>query len=282
MSHTVSRTMRLLSMFLDHILSSIIVVAFSFPFYAKIFADYGKEPNQTLSSPVLTYIMLVGFVAYFCKDSFGGRSLAKRIIGHQVIDVKTGEAASPMRCMVRNIFCMLWPIEVIVVLVSPDRRLGDFVARTRVVDYSPDTVSPKRSAGAILLPFVIIYTVFASAFFIISTVFPSPFKAYSQYDATSYNEADSKALEQALMNKLEQYAEVEVKVYDISGFAGKRYIHVLLNLKVNNIDNDTFIEDAAAYVKQQVSIKYGMQGAMGMINFSYHDKYTREAKIRLF
>ena len=44
--------------------------------------------------------------------------------------MKTDTVASSLKCLIRNITIILWPIEVIVVLVSPSRRIGDFIAGT--------------------------------------------------------------------------------------------------------------------------------------------------------
>ena len=39
-----------------------------------------------------------------------------------------------MKCFIRNLTIPIWPIEIIFVLINPKRRLGDFIAATRI-DY---------------------------------------------------------------------------------------------------------------------------------------------------
>jgi hypothetical protein len=39
--------------------------------------------------------------------------------------------------MLRNVTLLIWPIEGLFVLFSPQRRLGDFIAGTRLVDTVP-------------------------------------------------------------------------------------------------------------------------------------------------
>ena len=75
----------------------------------------------------------IGFAFYFCKDCINGQSFAKRILKLQVVDNTSGEAASPLKCVIRNIFISVWPLEVLVTLISPSRRMGDFLAGTRVI-----------------------------------------------------------------------------------------------------------------------------------------------------
>jgi len=79
------------------------------------------------------------------KDFFNGRSVAKRVFGYQVVQANTDKPAEPFKCMLRNITLIIWPVEVIVSLISPGRRLGDFLAGTVVV------VSPSEEPKTILI-----------------------------------------------------------------------------------------------------------------------------------
>ena len=62
----------------------------------------------------------------------------------------TGKTATPLQCLLRNIFCMIWPIEIIVSFISPTRRIGDFVARTKLV-LQESSIKSKKSAIRIAL-----------------------------------------------------------------------------------------------------------------------------------
>jgi uncharacterized RDD family membrane protein YckC len=77
------------------------------------------------------------------KDYYRGRSVAKRVLGYQIRDVKTNEIASPTQCVVRNITCFMWPVEAVFILINPSRRLGDFIAGTIVLEgvtESPESI----------------------------------------------------------------------------------------------------------------------------------------------
>ena len=43
------------------------------------------------------------------------------------------ELASDFQCMIRNITMIAWPLETIMILINPTRRIGDYIAKTEVV-----------------------------------------------------------------------------------------------------------------------------------------------------
>jgi uncharacterized RDD family membrane protein YckC len=139
---------RLGSMFLDHIFMTMICMLFFIP---MVMNDINQtSPQDEKSFFGLSFFLgLLGFMVYFSKDSFNGRSLAKRITKLQVVENKTGQVASPLRCFIRNIFCVLWPIEVLVTLINPTRRIGDRVAGTRIVYYDPVLIEQLKTFGKV-------------------------------------------------------------------------------------------------------------------------------------
>ena len=72
---------------------------------------------------------------FFCKDCCKGMSPGKRIMGIQVINLKTHNIAGPLRCVARNLcYCMNF-IEFIIFFASPKgERVGDILTSTRVVE----------------------------------------------------------------------------------------------------------------------------------------------------
>lgn len=118
--------LRLGTMLLDHVIMSLLVVP---PMIITSFFINSK-PFET--HPVETFLFYAILVIYLNKDIANGKSLSKRILGLVVIDYKTGEPASEFKCFLRNITIIFWPIEVIVSLFSPNRRLGDFIANTKL------------------------------------------------------------------------------------------------------------------------------------------------------
>ncbi len=120
---------RILSMLIDHILMCVVVVPLgilTFILVLKFEDSLNKEFGMTL--------IFLPFFIYLNKDFFKAKSPAKRILGYQVIDRKTENPASELQCIIRNLtICVIWPIEVIVGLINPERRIGDFLANTKVI-----------------------------------------------------------------------------------------------------------------------------------------------------
>ena len=127
---------RIGSMLLDHIVMCFIIVILALPIVSLEFKDaFGENlSNAKDSFDWMMFIMIFGMSLYLNKDMIQGKSIAKRALKQEVIDIKTGQVATSLKCLIRNITIVLWPIEVIVVLINPSRRLGDLIAGTKV-DY---------------------------------------------------------------------------------------------------------------------------------------------------
>lgn len=98
-----------------------------------IFQDpFQTEPTLLDILPIIPFGLV--FIAIFNKDFFNGQSVVKRYLGYQVIDIKTLKSASHFKCMLRNITGPIWPVEVVFALANRQRRLGDFIAGTKVIE----------------------------------------------------------------------------------------------------------------------------------------------------
>ncbi|MBS1681679.1 MAG: RDD family protein [Bacteroidetes bacterium] len=75
---------------------------------------------------------IVIFSIFLNKDIYFGKSIGKNFIGLRVVSARTGNPASPIQCSLRNLFVLLWPLEALMLFFSPKRRIGDFVAGTKV------------------------------------------------------------------------------------------------------------------------------------------------------
>lgn len=137
----ISTGTRLGAMVIDHIIMTMIVMIFFIPVMLSVSTDALKVTHEQTSfnfmGGVWGYVSMLGLILYPCKDCINGRSIAKRMLKLQVVDNSTGQVASPFKCFIRNLFIVLWPIEVIVALTNTSRRLGDKVAGTKVVVFNP-------------------------------------------------------------------------------------------------------------------------------------------------
>jgi uncharacterized RDD family membrane protein YckC len=103
---------------------------------------------------------------YLNKDVFSGMSIGKRISDLRIVKSGTEVSAGPLRCLVRNIFSLLWPLELVALIFSPARRIGDLVAGTRVVVTTEIGEWSKRSSENKLWLFVVLIGSYLLSFFL--------------------------------------------------------------------------------------------------------------------
>ncbi|QIX62082.1 RDD family protein [Hymenobacter sp. BT18] len=148
-------------MILDHFIMTMVAMLFAIPMMISIFSEaftISHEQNEMDFGGPFLYVALLGFALYFCKDIINGQSIGKRITKVQVVDNNTGLVASPMKCLLRNVFCVIWPLEVLMTLINPGRRLGDLLAGTRIVPFtSSKTSGPNFDLTKALPPIVVAY-----------------------------------------------------------------------------------------------------------------------------
>lgn len=119
---------RLASMFVDHLSISILTAVIGIP---VMLIDFFSSAIFDFDLNWITAIF-ISFI-YLNKDYFRGKSLAKRIFGFQVMKKDSDEVASRLQCLLRNLTIFVWPLEVIFTVFSTDRRIGDYIANTRIV-----------------------------------------------------------------------------------------------------------------------------------------------------
>jgi uncharacterized RDD family membrane protein YckC len=124
------RLRRISSMLLDHFIMCILIVP-----PAIIMTIMSEKLGQKMNDGMGFFVFFLLVFVYLNKDFFKGKSPAKRILGFQVINRKTEKPATELQCFVRNLtICVAWPIEVVIGFVNPERRIGDFIANTKVVE----------------------------------------------------------------------------------------------------------------------------------------------------
>jgi len=129
-ANILKNTDRLKAMALDHIINCILISAIMLiPFLIS---------SSTGNWKIVDACMFVAMGLYFNKDCFRGRSLAKRIMGQVVVDSNSMKPANSIKCLIRNLMIPLWIIEVIVILFIPKKRIGDWLATTKVVATSKE------------------------------------------------------------------------------------------------------------------------------------------------
>lgn len=155
-ANELSLNKRLASIVIDHLIMTLVCLITTFP--SMVLVD---NLSPFLTEPY-DYVSLLGFAAYFCKDSVEGRSPGKRILKLQVVRKTTGQPVSPIRSLVRNLTCILWPIEIIASMLNPQRRIGDRIAGTMLVPVSEAPNVSKINFSRIAVTFVMIYCLIVS------------------------------------------------------------------------------------------------------------------------
>lgn len=119
---------RILSMLLDHFIICLSIVPLVI-IISEVVSQLEHDSDKLIGKGLFFVLMFI----YMNKDLLRGKSPSKRIMGYQVIDVKTNKPANEFQCFVRNLTIIGWPLEVIIALINPQRRLGDFLANTKVI-----------------------------------------------------------------------------------------------------------------------------------------------------
>ncbi len=119
---------RISSMLLDHFIMCFLIVPLGILIFIVV-----AQFEQNLSKLSGIGLFSIPMFIYINKDLLRGKSPAKRIMGYQIVDIKTNQPASEFQCFIRNLTLIGWPIEVIVGLINPQRRIGDFLANTKVI-----------------------------------------------------------------------------------------------------------------------------------------------------
>lgn len=261
-------------MLLDHFFMSFVAALFSIPYIISRISGLNDTSNEQINFSnkfgVYHYFILLGFVLYFCKDVFNGRSIAKRILKLQVVDNRTGMPASPLKTLIRNIFCLIWPIEAVISVINPHRRIGDRIAGTKLVVFDPLLEQPKIRTLKALLPIAILYGLLLLMIQISSIRQPPRIN----YIGSSYNQVESYALKKILTDSLGLYMTPDIYIYDSIQNEKLRYIVALLNLKENYIeDNETF----SKLDKMTSTLIYSKQpneSFTGRVTYLYKTKFS--------
>lgn len=153
--NTLNTGTRIGTMVLDHFTMTFAIMIFAAPgMVYDIMQTFGNPDAQPKLFLGNYYMNIFAFSLYFNKDIYLGRSIAKRIIKLQIVDIKTNKPANPIRCFVRNLTLILWPIEVIVGLINNERRIGDFIAGTKLTTYDPEHHKGKANWALIIIAII--------------------------------------------------------------------------------------------------------------------------------
>jgi uncharacterized RDD family membrane protein YckC len=268
-SKQISVGTRLGAMLLDHFFVTMIAMLFFIPGMISGFSDAFKvsheQTNPNFMAGTSGYLGMVAFALSFCKDILNGRSIAKRILKLQVVDNTTGQPASPLKCFIRNLLCVLWPIEVIVAMTNPERRLGDRIAGTKVIKFDPILNQPKINIGQSLILIGISF----GAMLLLMKAMPNMEMPRTNYSETSYNQTASNELEKLLTDSLGQYLTPDIKIYDTVKNSNLKYVSTILKLKENYLEDDGNYRQLENATESLIYSKLPKETFTGQVKYIY-------------
>lgn len=111
---------------IDHLIVVFLIVMTFF-----LVLNPSSSDIYSMSIRIIT-LLVVAYVLYCCKDIVNGRSIGKRFFG---IAVRNDNNNPPSigKLVLRNLFTFIWPMEILFILVSKQKRkLGDHLSKSDV------------------------------------------------------------------------------------------------------------------------------------------------------
>lgn len=237
----VSSGKRLLSMILDHLIMTLIAMIFLTPLLIKELSfdttvSHELPRNNTLN--LTTILGLLAFAIYFCKDCVGGQSIAKRILKLQIVSNSTEQVASPIRCLIRNIFTILWPIEGIVALFNPSRRIGDYVAGTKLVALNQKNERVNSNPLQILISLLLALALSLVVLLLFQKNETKSEEGNVDYIENSFNEKVSNEISQRYNDSTFNWLTADIKVYDKIKDEDMKFVSAIFYLKDDHFSSD--------------------------------------------
>ncbi len=82
--------------------------------------------NKQVGTILAASVMMTGIL---CKDTFKNQSIGKKLMGVYV-ESTTHKNITIRQHLIRNLILCLWPLEGVLIVLTKDRRLGDYLAQT--------------------------------------------------------------------------------------------------------------------------------------------------------
>lgn len=271
---------RLGSMLLDHFIMTMIAGIFFIPEIISMTSNMlvHEQPKPDVFGET-SYIFMIGFAIYFCKDCINGRSIAKRILKLQIVDNSTGEVASPLKCLVRNLFFVLWPLEVIVALTNPSQRIGDRVAGTRLVSYDSTLEQPKTNFGKVAIALLLAYGLMIVLMISFNFIQPKFVLNKTKFIENSYNVKVSKSTEKLFNDNLGQILKPDIRVYDKIETENLKYVSVIFLLKKDYLKFDSDFEQLKTETTRLLLTQFPEKTFVGELKYVYQTSTSMTSKI---
>ena len=274
--------LRLASMLVDHFAMTFIIMFIVMPGFAiSMFDAFNLDHDpSSFGFGGMSFLFAFGFSAYFNKDIINGRGPAKRILKMQVIDNKTGQVANPLKCLARNLTIVLWPLEVIFVLIDPKRRLGDKIAGTRI-DYveNPEKTKIDWAKFTIALLIAVGFSVLISLpFTLMSSKWEMDKVAYIE---KSYDQNKSEKANNFFETQLDGLIkEADFKFYEQIENDDRKYVAGILYF-TNRSDYDNF-EESEKKIADLLTSEFSLDSHVCFLKFVYKEPGSMSTRQKFY
>jgi uncharacterized RDD family membrane protein YckC len=125
-----------------------------------------------LGNDITSRILLLSLIysLFLCKDLYQGQSFGKKKFNLKIISINNKELSS-FKLIIRNLFIVIWPIEIIMCLINPQRRLGDIIVGSKLVYDKSNNKTLNLKKYIIILTIVMILC-FSFLYFVFYTLIP--------------------------------------------------------------------------------------------------------------
>lgn len=228
-------------MLIDHFIMTLIVFLIAAPGFISVFAQAFEVDHGPVSMPVGKIIVpfIIGFSIYFNKDLLNGQSPAKRLLKLQIIDDMTGRPAGPLKCLMRNCTMMFWPLEVLLLIKNPGKRLGDKIAGTSVIyTENPEKSELNKSFAALSLGIAgAFFSLLLFPFLLFNPISDVPSVPYLAESLQADKSAETSKLLETELNHLIRKADV--RIYEQIKDDDRSYVSAIMYFR-NKEDYDNF------------------------------------------
>jgi hypothetical protein len=164
---------------------------------------------------------------------------------------------------------VVWPIEVIATLINPKRRIGDFVAGTRIEYYDPQRViQPKAFSIKLIIPILLAFGLWC---LIILPFQNMQLTSKPKYIESSYNAAKSKEIEALFADSLGNLMTANVRVYDKVEKEEVKYVSIVCTLKENYLDDQGTRKQLTNLTKNLLYSKFSQNTITGQAKYIYRE-----------
>lgn len=144
-----SRNERLSMAISEYFYLTCIILLFFLPFFISFLILVGIQ-NTVSQTWFILFMQSFIIIIFLNKDFWRSQSPVKRFYGYQIVDSKTLLPANKLKCFIRNLPILFPFVEIIPLIVSSKKRIGDLLAGTiliQIPESDPESIIEDMKAA---------------------------------------------------------------------------------------------------------------------------------------